>query len=61
MKHYATYAVRRKLIGMISPEWFDVLDVDKDFLKLIVKKRYRHRERIKYVLKKQRKNIKYVQ
>lgn len=58
MKHYSTYNIRQKLVSMIVPEWFRVLDVSEDFEKLVVKKRYRKRERMKYVLKKQRKYTK---
>lgn len=54
MKHYATYARRRELIEMISPAWYRVINVGGNYSKLIVKKRYKYRERVKYTLKKQR-------
>lgn len=57
MKHYTTYARRRELIAMITPEWYKVLSVDEDYTKLIVKKRYKQRERIRYALLKQRKSL----
>ena len=57
MKHYTTYARRRELIALIASEWFKFLSVDKDYTKLIVKKRYKQRERVRYVLLKQRKSI----
>lgn len=53
-RHFDAYALRRDLIDAISPEWRHVVYPDKDFTKLIIKKRFKHRERIKYALRKQR-------
>lgn len=56
--HFDAYALRRDLIDAISPEWRKVVYPDKDFTKLIIKKRFKHRERIKFALRKQRRKAK---
>ncbi|MBR6631416.1 MAG: RNA-directed DNA polymerase, partial [Alistipes sp.] len=57
-RHFNAYALRRDLIDAISPEWRKVVYPDKDFTKLIIKKRFKHRERIKFALRKQRRKAK---
>ena len=54
MRHFNEYALRRSYIEMIDQAWFKVVYVDKDYTKLIVKKRFKHRERVKFALRKQR-------
>ena len=54
MRHCNAYALRRDYIDAISPEWRKVVYPDKDFTKLIIKKRFKPRERIKFALRKQR-------
>ncbi len=54
MRHCNAYALRRDFIEAIGAEWWRVVYPDKEFTKLIIKKRFKHRERIKYALKKQR-------
>lgn len=56
MIHFHAYDIRRKLIAMISPEWSKVLCSDKDFSKLVVKPKYKHNNRVKHIVKKQRKS-----
>lgn len=56
MKHFKAYGIRRKLIALIGAEWNGILTPDKDFSKVIVSPKYKHHNRIKYILKKQRKN-----
>ncbi len=58
MSHYSSFAIRHRIVSMIGPEWHKVITVAPDFSKVSVKKRYKHRERIKYVLKKKRKQHK---
>ena len=55
MKHYRTYAIRCRLTERIAPQWLKVIEISEDHTKLIVKKRYKYRERVKYVVKRQRK------
>ena len=54
MRHFNEYALRRDYIEAIDKAWFKVVYVDKDYTKLTVKKRFKHRERIKFALRKQR-------
>lgn len=58
MRHFNAYALRRDYIDAIGAEWRHVVYPDKDFTKLIIKKRFKHRERIKYALRKQRRKAK---
>lgn len=62
MKHYKTYAIRRNLIEAIDPKWFKVIYVGKDYLKVIVKEKYKIQNKVKERIKKNckiRKNYKY--
>ena len=54
MRHFNEYALRRSYIEAIDEAWFKVVYVDKNYTKLIVKKRFKHRERVKFALRKQR-------
>lgn len=47
MQHHATYNIRRRLVRAIAPEWCRYISVDKDCKKIAVKRRYKHKERIK--------------
>lgn len=54
MRHCNAYALRRDYIEAIGKEWRRVVYHDEDFTKMIVKKRFKHRERIRFALRKQR-------
>ncbi|MBQ9598109.1 MAG: hypothetical protein IJR34_07680 [Bacteroidales bacterium] len=54
MVHFNEYGLRRRFVGMISPAWFKYVYSTGNFSKLAVKKKYKHRERIKTALRKQR-------
>ncbi len=58
MRHCNAYALRRNYINAICDEWRKVVYVDKEYTKLIIKKRFRSRCKIQYTLQKQRKKIK---
>ncbi len=58
MKRYSSFNVRRKLVELIAPEWFKVIEIPADFSVVVVKKRYKRRNRIKYILKKQQRKRK---
>ena len=54
MRHCNAYALRRDYIEAIGKEWRRVVYHDENFTKMIVKKRFKHRERIRFALRKQR-------
>lgn len=57
MKHCNAYGLRRDFIAAIGSEWHKVITIDPDYTKLIVKPKFKHRERIRYVLRRQRHKI----
>lgn len=54
MTHCNAYGLRRDFIAAIHEAWLNVVTVSPDYSKLIVKPRFKHRERIRYVLRRQR-------
>ena len=57
MRHCNAYALRRNYINAICDEWRKLVYIDKEYTKLIIKKRYRTRCKIQYSLQKQRKKF----
>lgn len=57
MKHCSAYGLRRDLIAAIGKEWHKVITVDPEYSKLIVKPKFKHRERIRYALRRQRHKV----
>lgn len=47
LKHYDSYAIRRKLAGMISPTWYKVMYISGHFDKVVCKKKYKQCEILK--------------
>lgn len=54
MTHCNAYGIKRDFVAAIGVEWLQVVSVAPDYTKLIVKPKYKHRERIRYVLTRQR-------
>lgn len=62
MKHYDTYAIRRNLIDKLNQKWFEVIYVATGHQKVVVKRKFKERNRIKELIKSNcttRKNYKY--
>ena len=54
MRHYNEYGLRRNFVAAICKEWLKVVTISPDYTKLIVKPKFKQRERIRYVLRRQR-------
>lgn len=54
MRHHSSRNIRRRLIDSIAPEWKQMLCIDSNYNKILPKKRYRLREKIKRATRKQR-------
>lgn len=54
MRHCNAYGLRRDFIAAIGKEWHKVVTISPDYTKLIVKPKFKQRERIRYVLRRQR-------
>lgn len=54
MRHHASYNVRRRLIGAISPEWYQTITVGESYDKINVKPHLRHRDRVRRRIKRRR-------
>lgn len=55
MRQGQEYGMRRKFCTAISHDWFKYIYINGDFTKIILKKKYKHRERVKRMLQRKRK------
>ncbi len=56
MRQCNEYAMRRKFCNSISEAWLKYVVVEWDFTKIVLKRKYKHRERVKNMLRRKRKN-----
>ncbi len=55
MRQGQEYGMRRAFCGRISEAWMKYIVVEWDFTKIILKQKYKHRERVKRMLRRKRK------
>ena len=56
MRQGQEYGMRRAFCGQISEAWLKYIVINWDFNKIILKNKYKHRERVKNMLRRKRKN-----
>lgn len=56
MRQGQEYGMRRAFCGQISEAWLKYIVINWDFNKIILKSKYKHRERVKNMLRRKRKN-----
>lgn len=56
MRQGQEYCMRRAFCGQISEAWLKYIVINWDFNKIILKNKYKHRERVKNMLRRKRKN-----
>ena len=56
MRQGQEYGMRRAFCGQIGEVWLKYIVVEWDFTKIVLKQKYKHRERIKRMLNRKRKN-----
>ena len=57
MVHYSSFKIRRRMLcENIAPAWFKVINISKDFKKIVVKPEYKLRSMVMTKLKKRAKN-----
>ncbi|MCM1311188.1 MAG: RNA-directed DNA polymerase, partial [Bacteroides sp.] len=54
MRQGQEYGMRRAFCGQISEAWLKYVVVEWDFTKIVLKKKYKHRERVKRMLQRKR-------
>lgn len=52
MRHHATYNIRKRLVGTITPEWYQTITIDSNYNKATVKPSCSYRNRIKRKVKR---------
>lgn len=55
MRHGQEYGMRRAFCGLIDEAWKKYIIVEWDFTKIVLKQKYKHRERVKRMLRRKRK------
>ncbi len=55
MRHARAYGLRRAFCGMIAEEWLKYIVINRDFIKIVLRQKYKHRERVKRMLRRKRK------
>ena len=56
MRQGQEYGMRRAFCGQIAEVWHKYIVVEWDFTKIVLKQKYKHRERVKRMLNRKRKN-----